>query len=301
MTILSFLPNSLLQVLTIFMSIMIEALPFIFLGTLLSGFLEVFITPERMSNYLPKHPLGQIMFGLLAAFFFPSCECGIVPIVHKLLEKKLPSHAAIPFMMTAPVINPIVLFATYSAFGYSWTFVILRLVGASLVAFCMGLALVYLIKPDILKDEPPLKKHHHHEAKTVRAKLLFVSRHAIDDFFNTGSYLVGGSLAAAAMQVYLPTTWLRQVTQTPSLAILAMMGLAFTLSLCSEADAFIGASLLGSFGITPVLAFLLFGPLLDLKNLLMMRKVFKPTFIWQFIALSSSLVLLFSLILEVLL
>ena len=133
------LPDSVLQLLAVFLSIIIEALPFVLLGSILSGFIEVFVTPEKVQNFLPKNKVLAILFGTLIGFIFPSCECGIVPIITRFLEKKVPSYTAIPFMATAPIINPVVLFATYTAFGNSWYYVILRFLGAFLIAMILGI------------------------------------------------------------------------------------------------------------------------------------------------------------------
>ena len=137
------LPDSVFQLLAVFLSIIIEALPFVLLGSIVSGFIEVFLTPEKVQNFLPKNKVLAILFGTLVGFIFPSCECGIVPIITRFLEKKVPSYTAIPFMATAPIINPVVLFATYMAFGNSWYYVILRFLGAFLIAmileFCSAL------------------------------------------------------------------------------------------------------------------------------------------------------------------
>lgn len=296
--------NQILQVLAIFLSIVIEALPFVLLGAILSGLIEVFVTPNIIENHLPKHKLTRILFGTLIGFVFPSCECGIVPIVSRFLEKKVPSYTAIPFMATAPVINPIVLFATYSAFGNSWRFVLLRLLGAGLVALTLGLLLGFALEEDILKhdprtDETSLKIEHNHQQLIFGQKVFTSLSHAIDDFFDVGRYLIFGALFAASMQIFVPTRWLTTISHTPVLAILLLMGLAFLLSLCSEADAFIGASFLSSFGLAPVMAFLLFGPIVDIKNLLLMIRAFKGRFVAQFIAISTLVIVTYCLFLGV--
>ncbi len=106
----SFIPNSVLQMSTIFLSIVIEALPFVLLGCLISGALQVFLTPERVKRWLPENRIFSIFTGSILGFFFPSCECGIVPIVHQFVKKGVPVHTAFAFMLTAPIINPIVIF-----------------------------------------------------------------------------------------------------------------------------------------------------------------------------------------------
>lgn len=310
MSLFNQLPTSLLQLLAIFLSIIIEALPFVLLGAVLSGLIEAFITPDVVERLLPKNKLARILFGSLMGLIFPSCECGIVPIVSRFLEKRVPSYTAIPFMTTAPVINPIVLLATYSAFGNSWRLVILRVLGASLLALTLGLLLGF-----VWTD--PINKPHQHQSGQKKAstghdyraghrelslpqKLFSSLEHAIEDFFEIGPYLIFGALFAASMQIYVPTKWLTAISHTPATAILLLMAVAFIMSLCSEADAFIGASLLSSFGLAPVMAFLLFGPVIDIKNLLLMGRVFEARFIRRYVGVSGLMILTYCLILEVL-
>lgn len=294
------LPSSVLQWMAIFMSIIIEALPFVLVGTILSGFIEVYITPDKVTKYLPKQRFLRILFGTFVGFIFPSCECGIVPIINRFLEKKVPSYTAIPFLATAPIINPIVLLATYSAFGNSWRFLLLRLLGAIIVAIALGIMLGFVIDDNIIKSNTTPSHFHDYSGYSHAKKCFLALSHAIDEFFDTGRYLVFGTLIASAMQIYVPTRLLTSIGGNPITAILVMMLLAFILSLCSEADAFIGASLLSNFGLPPVMAFLLIGPMIDIKNLLMMLKSFKKSFIIQFIIVSVVIITLYCLLLGVL-
>ncbi|MCF1224904.1 permease [Streptococcus agalactiae] len=295
MDIFNQLPDSVLQWFAIFISIIIEALPFVLLGTILSGIIEVFITPDIVNKFLPKNKFLRVLFGTFVGFVFPSCECGIIPIINRFLEKKLPSYTAVPFLATAPIINPIVLFATYSAFGNSIRFLILRFVGATIVAIALGVMLAFLVDDNILKEDAKPTHFHDYSDKKWYQKIFLALAHAIDEFFDTGRYLVFGTLIASAMQIYLPTRVLTTIGHSPITAILVMMLLAFILSLCSEADAFIGASLLSTFGIAPVMAFLLIGPMIDIKNLMMMVNSFKTRFIVQFISVSSLIIIIYCL------
>ncbi|HGC7367738.1 TPA: permease [Streptococcus agalactiae] len=295
MDIFNQLPDSVLQWFAIFISIIIEALPFVLLGTILSGIIEVFITPDIVNKFLPKNKFLRVLFGTFVGFVFPSCECGIIPIINRFLEKKVPSYTAVPFLATAPIINPIVLFATYSAFGNSIRFLILRFVGATIVAIALGVMLAFLVDDNILKEDAKPTHFHDYSDKKWYQKIFLALAHAIDEFFDTGRYLVFGTLIASAMQIYLPTRVLTTIGHSPITAILVMMLLAFILSLCSEADAFIGASLLSTFGIVPVMAFLLIGPMIDIKNLMMMVNSFKTRFIVQFISVSSLIIIIYCL------
>ncbi|HEN0682143.1 TPA: permease [Streptococcus agalactiae] len=295
MDIFNQLPDSVLQWFAIFISIIIEALPFVLLGTILSGIIEVFITPDIVNKFLPKNKFLRVLFGTFVGFVFPSCECGIIPIINRFLEKKVPSYTAVPFLATAPIINPIVLFAIYSAFGNSIRFLILRFVGATIVAIALGVMLAFLVDDNILKEDAKPTHFHDYSDKKWYQKIFLALAHAIDEFFDTGRYLVFGTLIASAMQIYLPTRVLTTIGHSPITAILVMMLLAFILSLCSEADAFIGASLLSTFGIAPVMAFLLIGPMIDIKNLMMMVNSFKTRFIVQFISVSSLIIIIYCL------
>ncbi|MGX7244239.1 permease [Enterococcus quebecensis] len=295
-----FLPHSVLQMGTIFLSIVIEALPFVMLGCVISGALHVFLTPERVKKLLPKNKLLSIIVGSFLGFFFPSCECGIVPIVHQFVKKDVPTYTAFAFMITAPIINPIVLFSTYIAFGNSVKFVIWRVLGSMLVALIVGVWLAYINREPILQQSVlnatcTIEEEHHHKKETIWHKCWSVLTHGIDEFFDTGRYLIFGSLLAAAMQTYLPTGAILQLGHTKILAILVMLVLAATLSLCSEADAFIGSSLLSLFGSGPVVGFLVFGPMVDIKNLLMMKRYFKTSFMLKFVGIVTVVVSLYAL------
>lgn len=291
------LPSSVLQAGAIFLSIIIEALPFVLIGSVISGFIEVFVTPEKVVRFLPKNTFLAILFGTFLGFVFPSCECGIVPIVNRLLEKKVPSYTAIPFLVTAPLINPIVLFATYTAFGNSWLLATYRVLGSILVALVLGLVLGFLDKEPIKNQQTACQPTHDFSDKINWQKVGLAFIHAIDEFFDTGRYLVFGCLFASLVQVYVPTAILTSIAHSPLSAILLMMGLAFLLSLCSEADAFIGASFLSSFGLAPVMAFLVIGPMVDVKNLLMMKRYFTGKFILSFVTITFLVILGYCIIL----
>lgn len=293
------LPTSVLQLLAVFLSIIIEALPFVLLGSILSGFIEVYVTAEKVQRFIPKNKFLAILFGSLVGFIFPSCECGIVPIITRFLEKKVPSYTAIPFMATAPVINPVVLFATFTAFGNSWYYVFLRLMGAMLISIILGILLGFVVDPNILKENRRVNHQHDYSNYKGWQKIFQALVHAVDEFFDTGRYLIFGSLVASSMQIYLPTRILTSLGHNALTGILIMMLLAFILSLCSEADAFIGASLLSTFGVAPTVAFLVIGPIVDIKNLLMMKHQFKTSFMGLFVGTASLVTLIYCLIVGV--
>ncbi|MEO1771939.1 permease [Candidatus Enterococcus ferrettii] len=293
---LTFIPHSILQMSTIFLSIVVEAVPFVMLGCIISGALQVFLTAERVQRLVPKNKFLAILVGSALGFFFPSCECGIVPIVTQFMKKGVPEYTAFAFMVTAPIINPIVLFATFIALGNSTRFALLRVGGSLLVALVIGAWIAYFNKLPIMKEELMSDIHHHGHVHSSKkgSRVFSVLAHAIDEFFDTGRYLIIGGLIAASMQVYLPTQVLLQLTSSKLISILVMLILAFTMSLCSEADAFVGSSLLSLFGVNSVVAFLVFGPMVDIKNLMMMKRVFHGKFIVQLLALITLVVTVYA-------
>lgn len=304
------LPQSVLQASAIFVSIIIEAVPFVLFGCVITGFLQSFLDPAKVKQWIPKNKILAILTGMFLGFFFPSCECGIVPIVKELLKKGVPSYTAITFMLTAPIINPVVLFSTYIAFNNDSYPVFLRVLGSLVVAFIIGLWLAYRNKDTILKEE--YKKgetaHAHSgsccneevspkEKVSLFNKISHALQHSVDEFFDTGRYLVIGALLAALMQTYLKTALLFPYASNKVTSILIMMGFAFILSLCSEADAFIGTSMKSMFGLTPVIGFLVYGPMVDIKNLMMMSHHFTRKFMLKLIGLVTVIVFIYTLLL----
>ncbi|WP_276736503.1 permease [Bacillus sp. (in: firmicutes)] len=289
--------SSFLQLNSIFISILIEAIPFILIGVILSGIIQMFVSEEMIARIMPKNRFLAVLFGALAGVLFPACECGIIPITRRLLLKGVPLHAGVAFMLTAPIINPIVLFSTFIAFGNRWSVVFYRGGLALAVSVIIGVILSYQFKDNqLLKPDEP--GHHHHHHHTLLQKLGGTLRHAIDEFFSVGKYLIIGAFIAAAMQTYVKTSTLLAIGQNDVSSSLVMMGLAFVLSLCSEVDAFIASSFSSTFSLGSLIAFLVFGAMVDIKNLLMMLAAFKKRFVFLLITYIVVLVLAGSLLVK---
>ncbi|MCM2533789.1 permease [Neobacillus pocheonensis] len=275
------LPESFLQMNTIFISILIEALPFVTLGVLISGIIQIFVTEEMIAKIMPKNRILAVIFASFIGILFPSCECGIVPIVSRLVAKGVPISAGIAFMLTAPIINPVVLFATYIAFGSDWKMPIFRAIGAIVVANAVGILIAFRYKGNPFNE----KFHHHHdhshEKTTIWKKIWQTLEHAVEEFFSMGKYLVIGSLIAAAVQTYVKTATLVSIGHGKAGSSIVMMSLSFILSLCSEADAFIASSFRTTFTTGALLAFLISGPMVDIKNLMMMLSTFKKRLVFM--------------------
>jgi len=267
--------QTLLQMNTIFISIVIEALPFILMGVIISGIIQIFVSDEMIAKFIPKNTFLSILLASFLGSIIPACECGIVPITRRLILKGVPLPAAIAFMMTGPIINPIVLFSTFLAFGNSWSMVFYRGGLALIVSMIVGFVLKLAIK------EPPLKNNHHKPVHyhSIKERISAMLEHSINEFFSVSKYLVIGSLLAAIVQTYVKTSTLVTIGNGPVSSHLVMMGLSYVLSLCSQADAFVAASFRSSFSTSSLLAFLVFGPMLDIKNTFMLLSTFKSKFV----------------------
>ena len=267
--------------LILFGSLLVQALPFVLLGALASSLIEVFVpvaTLERIGR-LPR-PL-RLPAAALAGLAFPICECGSVPVARRLASRGLAPSAAVTFMLAAPVLNPVVVASTVFAYRgreAMWTMVLGRFGIGFLVAVAAGWVIGGRSREELLKPHPGDEHVHHVELARPEAgwRRLFV--HLGDDFLFMGRYLLLGATAAAAVQTFMPASVLSGIATAPVVGLLAMMALAAALSLCSESDAFVAASFV-QFGPASQLAFLVFGPMVDLKLIALYSGTFKRGFV----------------------
>ena len=249
--------------LLVFSSLLIEAVPFVLLGAVVSAGIEVFV-PARYFERLTALPRPlQLPAAALTGFAFPVCECGSVPVARRLAAKGLSPAAAVTFMLAAPILNPVVLASTFVAYrgrDLLWPMVLGRAGLGLVAAVAVGWVVANKSKAELLRPRPGDHDHHHEEA--TRSGAFFA--HLSGDFLFMGRYLVLGAVVAAALQTFVPQSVIGSVAGTPVVDLLAMMALAFVLSLCSESDAFVAASFV-QFGAGAQLAFLVFGPMVDTK------------------------------------
>jgi uncharacterized membrane protein YraQ (UPF0718 family) len=265
----------------IFGSLLIQALPFVLLGALASAVIEVFVpigTLERLAN-LPR-PL-QLPVAGLAGVAFPICECGSVPVARRLASKGLMPSAAVTFMLAAPVLNPVVIASTFVAYrgrGALWTMVVGRFVLGLVVAVVVGWVVGNRSKDELLRPNP--EDGHPHPVGLGRPeprwRTFFL--HLGNDFLFMGRFLLLGATLAALVQTFMPTSVVTRVAGLPVVDLVVMMCLAAVLSLCSESDAFIAASFV-QFGAAAQLAFLVFGPMVDMKLAALYAGTFRRGFL----------------------
>ncbi|TMW73691.1 permease [Alteribacter natronophilus] len=287
------LPAAWVNVNTLFLSIVIEAIPFILLGVFVSALIQIYISEETIRRYLPKNALGALFPAAVLGAIFPLCECAIVPVVARLVKKGMPLHVGVVFLVAAPILNPIVFASTFFAFGSSWTHPVLltRMGLAFILSIIIGFVLFLLFRhtrqlrsqASSLTDHDHLHSHSHsHDEKPgVMQRIKDTVYHAVDEFFLMGKYLILGAFIASLFQTFLNRELLTTIGANEYSSTAVMMGFAYLLSLCSEADAFVAASFT-QFSAGSLIAFLVYGPMLDLKNTFMLFAYFRPKFVIAF-------------------
>jgi uncharacterized membrane protein YraQ (UPF0718 family) len=259
---------------TVFVSVMVQAAPFLIFGVVLSAVIAVFVPRTFWAKALPQRPALAVPVAGLAGVVLPGCECGSVPIAGSLMRRGGVPAAALAFLLAAPAINPIVLTATAIAFPQNPEMVLARGVASLAVAIVMGLLWLRLGRTDWIRlpHRPELD-----DASKGRA-FWAACRH---DVMHAGGFLVLGAAAAATINVAVPQAWLQSLASRELMSVLALGLLAVLLSICSEADAFVAASL-SQFSLTARLVFLVVGPMVDLKLISMQAGVFGPRFAGRF-------------------
>jgi uncharacterized membrane protein YraQ (UPF0718 family) len=259
---------------TVFCGVFVQALPFLALGVVVSGLLAAFVTPDRLARWLPRNSGAAILAAGVGGAALPGCECGSVPVARRLFDGAS-GAAALTFMLSAPAVNPIVLVATSVAFPGQPRMVVARLAGSLLTAVIMGALWQRWGRSDWVSRRLPRM----HDSTASRWSVFVqAARH---DFLTAASYLVLGAAAAAALRVLLPTWVFERLAGHLVLAIVMMALLAVVLALCSEADAFVAASLT-TLPLLPRLVFLVVGPAVDIKLFAMQAGMFGRRFAIRF-------------------
>ena len=270
---------------TIFVSISVQALPFLVLGVVLSGAIAALVPPGWLARTLPKRPLVAVPAAGLAGVALPGCECGAVPIAGRLTARGAAPAAAFAFMLAAPAINPVVLVSTAVAFPGRPEMVAARFLASLATAVAVGLLWTRLGREDWIDRT----RQRTVEGETRWRSFIQTAQH---DFLHAGGWLVVGAMTAATLQVVVPRSVLDGVADHQVLAVLALAGLAVVLAVCSEADAFVAASL-NQFSLTARLVFMVVGPVVDLKLVALQTGVFGRRFALRFAPLTLAVAIFF--------
>lgn len=295
-----------------FLSILFEGVPFILLGTLISGFIDIYLPAGTMDRFLPRNKYLAIFTAGLMGAVFPVCECAVVPVIRRLVKKGLPVSCGLTYMLAAPIVNPITALSTWKAFQGQGAAMMTssRLLLGFLIAVAVGiivskLSLASVLKPKLvesLEKDQDAKLHHHpehdehdhsccghdhehghhdHHEPAADNRLVAALRSAMKDFVDVAVYFsIGVTITALFNTGIAPgASWLDSLAHQQVAAPAALMALAFVLSLCSTSDAFIAATL-DKFSWGAKLAFLTFGPMMDVKLLFLYQTVLRKRFIF---------------------
>ncbi|MFE6197076.1 permease [Streptomyces sp. NPDC057838] len=264
---------------TVFTAIAVQGVPFLLLGTVVSAAIGAFVPQRVLTRLLPRREALAVPVAGAAGVVLPGCECASVPVAGSLMRRGVAPAAALAFLLSAPAINPVVLVATSIAFPGQPAMVLGRLAASLGTAVVMGWLWARFGKDAWLRlprrgggDEP---------GGGARAFVAGLQH----DFLHAGGFLVVGAAAAAAFAVVVPRSVLEVFTGSPWLSVLLLALLAVVLCVCSEADAFVAASLTG-FSPTARLAFMVVGPMVDLKLIALQAGTFGRSFAVRFSAVT---------------
>ncbi|GAA2640090.1 permease [Actinomadura fulvescens] len=263
---------------TVFVAICVQALPFLVFGVALSAAITAFVPPSFWNRVLPRRPGAAVPVAGAMGAVLPGCECASVPVAGGLMARGVAPAAALTFLLAAPAINPIVIVATAVAFPGSPEMVVGRFAASLVVAVLAGWAWLLFGKGEWIK----IPSRPHADGTGRWESFRQAMRH---DIMHAGGFLVVGGIAAATINVVVPEEWVNGVAGIPWLSVLVLAVLAVLMSICSEADAFVAASL-SQFSPTARLAFLVVGPMVDLKLIALQTGFFGRRFAVRFIPLT---------------
>lgn len=267
------LPDAGRDFVTLSVSVFVESLPFVFLGIAISILVQVWVPDRVWQRYLPRNPfLRRIALSLLGVLF-PVCECGNVPLARGLMMRGLGVGDALTFLLAAPILNPVTIITTYQAFGWEDGILVARIAGAFVIANLLGWLFSRHPDPSALLTASFEARCHttpgEPQTRTLRSARLFTEETA-----TMLPALVAGSAIAGAIQVGVPRSVLVDLGSNPVLSVLVLMLLAFVVAICSNVDAFFILSFSATFMPGGIVAFLIFGAMIDVKMLALLRTTF---------------------------
>jgi len=318
---------------TLFLSLLVEAFPFLLLGVLLSSAMLLFIDERQLISKFPQNPILGAFLGSCIGFLFPVCECGNIPVARRLLMQGVPTAVTFGFLIAAPTINPIVIWSTWTAFRDQPEIVVFR------VIFSLAIATIIASLFSLQKEPQPLlqpflanrlnarlkyaKSFNKPESlssssllqsgnfsfnemgnltnldsflqPSKQAKLTLFIDNIVQELRELGGMLILGSAIASSIQVFVPRELILNLGQGTISSIVVMMVLAAIVSICSTVDSFFALSFASTFTTSSLLAFLVFGPIIDLKSIGLMLSIFQPKIIIYFFVMAAQLTFIFAL------
>ncbi len=280
------------DVVTLSVSVLVESLPFVVAGIVISVVVQLWVPAAALVRWLPARPWARRAVLSLLGTLFPVCECGNVPLARGLMARGLSVPESMTFLLAAPILNPITVVVTYQAFGFGDGILLARVLGAFVIANGVGWLLARHPDPSRLMTEQfreACSHQDHLHGPRVLAALPMVLREA-------GSLLPAllvGALVAGIIQVAVSRDLLLTLGQNPVWSVLALMGLAFVIAICSTVDAFFVLGFGSTFTPGAIAAFLVMGAMVDVKMVALLR----TTFTTSTLAVVTGLVVLSTLVL----
>ncbi len=287
------LPAKINDFIIIFLGLVIEALPFILLGVIISNVVHFLIQEKSILKYIPKNRFLALLYASITGFLLPVCECGNVPLARRFVLKGIPPYLAITFLLSAPILNPIVVFSTYAAFRDMPEIFWGRFIFGFLTAYIVGLIMSFAESKEFLQDKVVMQCHQDHREKFSLREFL---QNFKGEFAEMMTLMIVGGLIAATVQIFLPRDFITTIGAGPVISILVMLLLAFVVSICSNVDAFFALAYANTFTSGSIIAFLVFGPIIDIKSLLMMSSTFRFRLLIILTVLVAQLVFLWGLL-----
>lgn len=263
---------------TVFLSLMLQALPFLVLGVVISAAVSTLVPSAWLQKAVPRRAAVAVPVAGALGAVLPGCECSAVPVAGRLIQRGVPQAAALTFLLASPAINPVVLVATAVAFPTEPRMVLARFLASFVAAVVIGLVWQRFGPQELIEERIAVITEQHDDGHSFATT-------AIEDFTHAGGYLVIGAALVATMQALIPAGTLERFggDGVASVALLAI--LAVVLSVCSEADAFVAAGL-SRFSLTARLVFLTVGPMVDLKLIALQAGTFGRRFAFRFAPLT---------------
>lgn len=291
------LSNQINDFVIILLSILVEGIPFILLGSILSAIVQKYLKESHIINFLPKNRLMQKITMCLLGNLIPVCECGNIPMAKRMLSKNFGSGLTISFLLAAPVFNPLVIASTLAAFPGNYSILFYRLAFTMLVAISASYLMEKLPQKEIIKILP--ENNNQSEDIAKKDERMKQHQHGITtliktEFLQMTSLFLVGAIIAAMIQSLLPKEVILSFNNQEWIAILAMMALAFVISICSNVDAFFALAYTQIFPTSSILAFLVFGPMFDIKSVPMLKSIFTWRGLTILILFSGSLIFFLS-------
>lgn len=276
------LPDRLQDWITLSLSVMIEALPFVMLGICIAIIVQVWLPAERLLTYLPQQPLLRRASLSLLGIALPVCECGNVPLARGLLAKGLTPSESLVFLLAAPILNPVTIITTQQAFAGDVTILWARVFGGFAIANLVGW--VYARRPaeELLTNTFVASCQADHVQQSKQVASLAIFRREVQAMLPA---LVVGAGLAGLVQVLVSREVLVSLGSQPVWSVIVMVALAFIVSICSNVDAFFALAFRQTFMTGALVSFLTFGPMIDIKMLSLLRTTYRPSVLFQVSAL----------------